>query len=248
MDVRCEKCRTEYELDESKLKPGGVTVKCTNCGHMFKVRRRITAIGPAVSGPPTLRGGQPPAASVSPPTPEAPRPAAASASDVPPIEEGERTWLVRLEDGEILTCRELATLQKWIARGQVTRACEISRTGKKWKPLGDIGELSSFFDIADEAREVGAAPARAPTAHPHTVPRQPSGSVPAASPVSAASEPPSGPAVRPGPVAPVPEQPSGPARVAPAATDPDPGTATGAWAAQGRVRERLLRPHRRRLR
>jgi predicted Zn finger-like uncharacterized protein len=40
MDVRCEKCQTEYELDESRLKPGGVTVKCTNCGHMFKIRKR----------------------------------------------------------------------------------------------------------------------------------------------------------------------------------------------------------------
>ena len=42
MDVRCEKCQTEYELDEARLKPGGVTVKCTNCGHMFKIRRRMT--------------------------------------------------------------------------------------------------------------------------------------------------------------------------------------------------------------
>src|SRR5688500_13211537 len=40
MDVRCEKCQTEYELDEARLKPGGVTVKCTNCGHMFKIRKR----------------------------------------------------------------------------------------------------------------------------------------------------------------------------------------------------------------
>src|SRR5688572_23589931 len=40
MDVRCEKCNTEYELDEAKLKPGGVTVKCTSCGHMFKIRKR----------------------------------------------------------------------------------------------------------------------------------------------------------------------------------------------------------------
>jgi predicted Zn finger-like uncharacterized protein len=37
MDVRCEKCLTEYELDEARLKPGGVTVKCTQCGHTFKV-------------------------------------------------------------------------------------------------------------------------------------------------------------------------------------------------------------------
>src|SRR6185369_8909322 len=40
MDVRCEKCGTEYELDEARLKPGGVTVKCTTCGHMFKIRKR----------------------------------------------------------------------------------------------------------------------------------------------------------------------------------------------------------------
>ena len=40
MDVRCEKCQTEYELDEARLKPGGVTVKCTHCGHMFKIRKR----------------------------------------------------------------------------------------------------------------------------------------------------------------------------------------------------------------
>ena len=53
MDVRCEKCQTEYELDESRLKPGGVTVKCTNCGHMFKIRKRTpTNVGlPAVPGP-----------------------------------------------------------------------------------------------------------------------------------------------------------------------------------------------------
>src|SRR5215470_6925902 len=51
MDVRCEKCQTEYELDEARLKPGGVTVKCTNCGHMFRIRKRtITNVGtpPAV--------------------------------------------------------------------------------------------------------------------------------------------------------------------------------------------------------
>ena len=52
MDVRCEKCQTEYELDEARLKPGGVTVKCTNCGHMFKIRKRtITNVGITSQGP-----------------------------------------------------------------------------------------------------------------------------------------------------------------------------------------------------
>ena len=56
MDVRCEKCQTEYELDEARLKPGGVTVKCTNCGHMFKIRKRaITNVG--MTSPPGASGG-----------------------------------------------------------------------------------------------------------------------------------------------------------------------------------------------
>src|ERR1700759_4975585 len=57
MDVRCEKCQTEYELDEARLKPGGVTVKCTNCGHMFKIRKRSnTNAGTPVPQQPTLAG------------------------------------------------------------------------------------------------------------------------------------------------------------------------------------------------
>ena len=179
MDVRCEKCQTEYELDESKLKPGGVTVKCTSCSHMFKVRRRITAVGPAVTGPPTLRNASADdlaaIAAIAAPSPP-PHSAVASPPSQSESDDHNRPWLVRLDDGEILTCRELVTLQKWIASGRVDRNCEISRRGKKWKPLGGIGELSSFFEIADEAREVAgkSAPQRAPTAHPHVISRAPS--------------------------------------------------------------------------
>ena len=73
MDVRCEKCQTEYELDEARLKPGGVTVKCTNCGHMFKIRKRtitnvgVNAIGsttpPPTSSNPTPQSGPVPMSS-----------------------------------------------------------------------------------------------------------------------------------------------------------------------------------------
>ena len=171
MDVRCEKCQTEYELDESKLKPGGVTVKCTTCGHMFKVRRRPTGHVSSSPLPPPGDGlGGP-------------------RSPLADGDESDRTWLVRLEDGEIKTCRELSTLQKWIVSGRVTRECAISRTGKKWKPLGEIGELASFFAIADEARQARASGKFGGTVtreypkeeesksggHPRTVPRRPSG-------------------------------------------------------------------------
>ncbi|MBT8467268.1 MAG: zinc-ribbon domain-containing protein [Deltaproteobacteria bacterium] len=37
MDVTCERCSTEYEFDETLLSGRGTSVKCTNCGHVFKV-------------------------------------------------------------------------------------------------------------------------------------------------------------------------------------------------------------------
>ncbi|MDD5308781.1 MAG: tetratricopeptide repeat protein [Deltaproteobacteria bacterium] len=37
MDVRCEKCGVEYSLDETLVGAGGTSVRCTKCGHVFKV-------------------------------------------------------------------------------------------------------------------------------------------------------------------------------------------------------------------
>lgn len=39
MDVTCERCGTEYEFDETLVSDRGTTVKCTHCGHLFKVHR-----------------------------------------------------------------------------------------------------------------------------------------------------------------------------------------------------------------
>jgi predicted Zn finger-like uncharacterized protein len=46
MDVRCTQCGTEYEFDAERVKPTGVTVKCTTCGHVFKVQRDGLATDP----------------------------------------------------------------------------------------------------------------------------------------------------------------------------------------------------------
>ena len=32
MDVRCERCKTDYEFDDARITEAGVTVKCTTCG------------------------------------------------------------------------------------------------------------------------------------------------------------------------------------------------------------------------
>ena len=39
MDVSCSRCGAEYEFEETLVSDRGTTVKCTNCGHLFKVFR-----------------------------------------------------------------------------------------------------------------------------------------------------------------------------------------------------------------
>jgi predicted Zn finger-like uncharacterized protein len=43
MDVQCERCKTEYEFDDALVSERGTTVRCTTCGHQFKVRRTEAA-------------------------------------------------------------------------------------------------------------------------------------------------------------------------------------------------------------
>src|SRR6185436_6306281 len=66
--------------------------------------------------------------------------------------EGDRNWIIRLDNGETRTCKELGMLQQWIITGLVSRESMISRSGKTWKRLGDISELTSFFVVAEQAR------------------------------------------------------------------------------------------------
>lgn len=40
MEVTCDRCQAEYEFEETLVSEGGTTVKCTNCGHLFKVHKR----------------------------------------------------------------------------------------------------------------------------------------------------------------------------------------------------------------
>lgn len=46
MDVTCERCSTAYEFDDALVSERGTTVKCTNCGHQFKVKRQQAAGAP----------------------------------------------------------------------------------------------------------------------------------------------------------------------------------------------------------
>ncbi|HEX9102194.1 MAG TPA: zinc-ribbon domain-containing protein, partial [Polyangia bacterium] len=167
MDVRCEKCMTVYEFDDSKVGEQGVTVKCTQCGNLFKVKRRERtqelAMGAAAARSPAY---VPPAATVPstqrttvPGIPVINKQAPPAAAKVAPPSEAEPGgWMIRLSSShEIFRFRELTTLQQWIVERKVSREDEISRTGDQWKRLGGIAELASFFHIVEQAAAVARA-------------------------------------------------------------------------------------------
>ena len=160
---------TVYEFDDSKVGEQGVTVKCTQCGNLFKVKRRERTqelamgaaaarspayVQPAANVPSTQRTTVPGIPIINKqPTPQ-PQPAKpAPAHDAEP-----GGWMIRLaSSGEIFRFRELTTLQQWIVERKVTRDDEISRTGEQWKRLGGIAELASFFHIVEQAAAVARA-------------------------------------------------------------------------------------------
>ncbi len=45
MDVTCERCKTGYEFDDALVSERGTSVRCTTCGHTFKVRRPGSTAG-----------------------------------------------------------------------------------------------------------------------------------------------------------------------------------------------------------
>lgn len=84
-----------------------------------------------------------------------------------------KEWQIQRSSGEILVFQGLATLQEWIVTRKVFREDQISRSGQKWKRLGEIPELQPFFEEA-ERRRVAAAlrvkPAYEPPAPTLTMP------------------------------------------------------------------------------
>jgi len=55
MRVRCEKCQAEYSVDDSRIPPQGVTIKCPKCQHSFVVQLGAVALPGAAGGRPADR-------------------------------------------------------------------------------------------------------------------------------------------------------------------------------------------------
>ena len=166
MDVRCEKCLTIYELDDAKVGDAGLTVKCQECGNLFKVRRKAEEEAPSREvtsdqfGAPTTDHG--PAHD-----PSDAQQQMASGEEEPVTDplsheeaspKSDRGWLLRsAATNEIVRFRELTTLQAWIVERKVSREDQISRGGESWKSLGGIAELASFFHVVEQAASVAHA-------------------------------------------------------------------------------------------
>jgi predicted Zn finger-like uncharacterized protein len=84
MDVRCEKCMTVYEFDDSQVGENGVTVKCTQCGNLFKVKKRITMAELSMGAAPRSPAWQPPSHKTAAPVPPGPTYTPAPAPPPPP--------------------------------------------------------------------------------------------------------------------------------------------------------------------
>ena len=198
MDVRCERCKTQYELDDSRISETGVTVQCTTCHHVFVVKKKALVVtvpvkpdkvpqtpmmvppppeagaAPPETPPPSLRPlsapiGMPPPVATAAPPPEPPAPSLPPAT----ASAGAREWRVRQASGNVFTLKDLTTLQKWIVERKVARDDEISLTGDTWKRLGDIAELATFFQLVDEAQRAAVLQAQVsmpPPPQPSTPP------------------------------------------------------------------------------
>jgi predicted Zn finger-like uncharacterized protein len=173
MDVRCERCRAQYVFDDEQITPSGLTVQCTNCGHVFRVKKKELVVTVAVK-PGELEGAPLPASAAQ-SRPAPPRPPGAEP-------ERPQEWRLRHVTGDVLTFRELTTLQKWIVEGRVSREDELAGGGEGFRRLGQLAELAPFFEVV-EAAERGrlkgttepAMPAARPAPPGKPVPPPPSG-------------------------------------------------------------------------
>ena len=150
MDVRCDRCQTEYELDDASVAESGASVQCTTCGHTFVVGRGSSAAN-SVGRSEGRSAGTPP------PLPQPDRPVTPTPS-----------WMLTTEEGKTHRFRDSQTLQKWVVERRVTRADRVCPPGGAGGRLGDVDELRPFFDVVAQADRAAAVARGARPTRPET--------------------------------------------------------------------------------
>jgi predicted Zn finger-like uncharacterized protein len=144
MEVRCERCRAQYVFADDQVGEHGLTVRCSNCGHLFKVKKKAMVVTLPVNAE---EGGTAVSAT------DGQR--AASAPVTPDPER--KDWSLRQPAGQIYAFKDMSTLHRWIVERKAHREDEISRSGEPWRRLGSIPELQSFFAVVEAAERAAYA-------------------------------------------------------------------------------------------
>src|SRR5579883_2212551 len=66
LKVECEACKAPYQIDERRVPPAGLKMRCAKCGHSFLVTNPGAAAVPTAATVPAMKkaeapGGPPPA-------------------------------------------------------------------------------------------------------------------------------------------------------------------------------------------
>jgi predicted Zn finger-like uncharacterized protein len=208
MDVRCERCPAEYAFEVSQVPPAGLTVRCTQCGHVFGVKKveilvAVPVGSPAPAPPPrAIRAVPPPVPGASGPSTglgAGPVPSRALDVDVD-LDGEERAAVRRSRTGPLL-------LAGGVAVALAAVAVLVLRPG--WLGLGEEPPPPAPVAAAPEPPPPVPPPAdpAPPPAQPAQAATPPPAEPPPPEPAPAAEPPPTAPVPS---VAPAPPAPKGP--------------------------------------
>ncbi len=143
MDVRCPQCDATYELDESQMPKDSARVKCSSCGHVFRIFKQGESLDATIA----VEEQQPSFASLheqEAAQESSPPPTSPSAAHDAPI-------MVRSENGVLLQIPDQATLQRMIVQRKLSPIDELSYNNEAWHRLGTLEDLQPFFQLLMQA-------------------------------------------------------------------------------------------------
>lgn len=168
LKVQCEKCKTRYKLDETRIQGKGAKITCPKCRHIFVVMKDAlreaggdddgegmlqenasesvsTSQIPAVNLQAAVAAARPPEPPPAPVNdePEVQRPASAESLSWKDV--GLTSFKVKVAIGLVYDFSDIATLRKYIAEKRVAATDRISFDGKTWTVIKDVPDLDGFF-------------------------------------------------------------------------------------------------------
>ena len=140
MQIVCEQCHAEYEIDPPAgpfARDQNLVFRCTACGNSIPTR-----IAEPNRGAPTKAE----------PVATSPDADITEASQVP-----EENRILLRQQGKVYQVRGEAMLQRWIAERRIWRSDEVSLDGTNWTKAEKVDGCAIFFDLVDQADQTETA-------------------------------------------------------------------------------------------